>query len=95
MSDAWRGVFQLAADTHSGAVGPLAATPECASPEGYRALLRRRYRNCPDVRQQLAVLARHLAGGSARAPLPITGPYADEAREILNAIYNQPQEGQP
>ncbi|EXJ14759.1 hypothetical protein [Imhoffiella purpurea] len=95
MSDTWSGAFQLTADTHPEAMGPLAATPECATPEGYRALIRRRYRNRADARQQLAVLARHLAYGASRAPLPITGPFAAEARAILTAISNQPQEDQP
>ncbi|MBK1723835.1 hypothetical protein CKO23_16560 [Thiocystis violacea] len=61
-------------------------------PEAYRARIRWRYRNSPAARQQLAVLARHLAGGDARPPLSITGPFAAEARAILTAIHRRPED---
>ena len=48
--------------------------------EGYRDLMRNSYRNDPGARQQMVVLSRRLASTK------ITGPWADEARKILEAI---------
>jgi len=93
--NAWSGAFKLAADTHPQAAGPLAVTPECSTPDGYRALIRQRYRDHAAVRQQLAVMARRLDGRSMSKPLETTGPFAAEAYEILSAIRGQLKETQP
>jgi hypothetical protein len=89
----WSGCFVLAADTCPEAAGPLAAPRDCASAEEYRAAIRWRYRNSPSARQQLAVIARHVLQGLGRSWLPVTGPFAHEAREILESIIrSQPEE---
>lgn len=82
----WTGQFDLNADTHPEATGPLAAPPECVDVDVYRAALRERFATNPAIRQQLAVLARHVAGVGARRALPVRGPFADEARAILEAL---------
>lgn len=86
IQNCWTGQFVLNADTHSEATGPLAAPPECASADVYRTALRERFATNPAIRQQLAVLARHVAGVGARRALPVRGPFADEARAILEAL---------
>lgn len=94
LSTHFRGVFKLTADTAPGAPGPLAALPGCTDPPHYRAAIRWRYTNCPASRQQLWVLARHLAGDGHRAPLVIAGPFAAEARAILEQIRGQTDHGE-
>ncbi|TCT21215.1 hypothetical protein [Thiobaca trueperi] len=89
----WAGPFRLTADTAPGAPGPLAALPTCTSPHAYRAAIRWRYTNCPASRQQLWVLARHLNGDGHRAPLNLSGPFAAEARAILNQMREQAGQG--
>ena len=48
--------------------------------EGYRDLMRGRYRNDPGARQHMLIFARRLASTK------IIGPWAAEARSILDAI---------
>jgi hypothetical protein len=85
----WSDVFVLSADTGPEASGPLAAPPDCASAEQYRSAVRERYVTNPATRQQLLILARHVAGDAHRRALPVTGPFAEEARAILAAIATQ------
>ena len=86
LSTHFSGTFRLTADTAPGAPGPLAALPGCTDPHHYRASIRWRYTNCPAARQQLWVLARHLDGDAHRAPLTLSGPFAAEARAILEQM---------
>jgi len=48
--------------------------------DGYRDLMRNRYRNDPGARQHMLIFARRLASTK------IIGPWAAEARSILEAI---------
>jgi hypothetical protein len=81
----WTGPFRLCADTHPDATGPLAAPHGSPSAEEYRRVIRERFRD-PASRQHLVLLARHVRGDRYRAALPVTGPFAEEARAILSAI---------
>lgn len=82
----WSGVFVLRADTDPLASGPLAAPFVCAGSKHYLAALRYRFRRNLAARQQLLVLARRLVGDARHPPLSVTGPYAAEARVVLEAL---------
>lgn len=74
-------------DTSPGAVGVLAPPPNTyLAPVQYRALLRERYARNIGARQHLLCLALRLAGTQHHAPLTITGPHADTARDILQSL---------
>lgn len=82
----WSGVFTLRADTDPLASGPLAAPFVCAGSKHYLAAIRYRYRRNLAARQQLLVLARRLGGDTRHPSLSVTGPYAVEARSVLEAL---------
>jgi hypothetical protein len=86
LSTAFSRVFELRADTAPGESGPMAAPKNCSSPRAYRAEIRRRFACDRAVRQQITVMARRLRGAQHHRPVPVTGPFAGEAREILASI---------
>jgi len=82
------GIVSFAAvDTTPGArcvMAPAAgATPE---PDAYRDAIRRLWRDHLDARQHLLVFAAALTPRHGSPVLTFVGPYAAEAREILEAI---------
>jgi hypothetical protein len=81
----WTDAFSLCADTSPGATGPLAAPNGGLSALDYRRVIQERFRD-PASRQHLVLLARHVRGDRYRGALPVSGPFADEARSILLAI---------
>lgn len=89
-SGAFTGIFRLSADTERGAPGPLAAPLHCGSADEYLAAIRWRYANCPGVRQQLVIIAWRTRNEHAER-IPVLGPFAAEAKQILEAL----TEGRP
>lgn len=53
--------------------------------DGYRALMRDRYRD-QGCRQHMAVIARRMDGGEHCCAVPFVGPHAGEARKILETM---------
>jgi len=86
---AQEGAFTLSGDTSPGGAAPMAAPADCESSQAYLAAIRDRYRHDPAVRQQIAVLAKHVHGGRNHQPIAITGPFADQARDILRKLYRE------
>lgn len=74
-------------DTTPGAGGVLAPPPETdLDAAAYRALIRDRYRCDHGARQHLLSYARRINASEYHRATPIIGPFAIEARAILNAI---------
>lgn len=71
-------------DTTSGASSAWAA-PIDLGPGLYRAWARQEYRRCPAARQHMLSAARRYTRDT-----PIVGPYADDARAILEAMTSAP-----
>jgi len=84
-SDSMAGSFALTADTMPGALGPMGAPPGCDTPDEYLAAMRWRYANSPAAKQQMWLLA-HRQDNPNSEPVPVVGPFAPEAKQILNAI---------
>lgn len=82
---AQHGSFALTADTAQGAAGPMAAPLGCDTPDEYLAAMRWRYANSPAARQQMWLIA-HRQEHPNSEPVPVTGPFAPEARQALAAI---------
>jgi len=94
-ADASTGLLRLPAgivdfshiDTTPGSGGVLAPPPETdLTTDVYRALIRDRYRRDHGARQHLLAYARRLNTSKYHRATPIIGPFAAEARAILNAI---------
>lgn len=98
-SGMFEGAFRLAAHTEPGARGPMSAPCGCDAPSAYVAAMRRRYRDHPGARQQMALMAKRWGCALGADPIPVTGPYAEQAREILGAlaarITNPTERGMP
>ena len=86
-STAFTGAFAMTADTHPDAEGPMAAPTGCADALAYRNAIRRRFKTDRAARQQMLCLARSLAGSQHRGKVPITGPFAGEALEVLTSFH--------
>jgi hypothetical protein len=61
----------------------MTAPADCTSSGVYRAEIRRRFATDPAARQQLEVIPRRRRGAQHHGPVPVTGPFAGKAREIL------------
>ncbi len=91
-SAAFSGMFEMTADTHPDAAGPLAAPADCKNPIAYRMVIRERYRSDPAARQQMLCLARRLEDSQYRTKVPVTGPFAEDARDMLTLIHRSATE---
>lgn len=80
-------------DTAPGSGGLLAPGARWrGDAHAYRAVIRERYRSCPAYRVQVAVAARFFASPRA-VEVRVTGPYAEEARQVLEALRAPPRAG--
>lgn len=86
LSAAFSGIFELRADTEPGTPGPMSAPVRCTGPEAYRTEIRGRFARDRAARQQMAVMSRRLREARHHGPVPVTRPFAGEAREILVSI---------
>lgn len=79
------GSFVLSADTAPGSCGALSSPMGCDTPNEYIGAMRWRYANSPAAKQQMLLLA-HRQWHPNCDPVPIIGPFATEARQILAAL---------
>lgn len=86
-SAAFSGSFAMRADTAPGADGPMAAPDGRCNRITYRLAIRERFKNDLAARQQMACLARRLKDAQHHARIPITGPFVEDAHDILQSIH--------
>lgn len=79
------------ADTRPGAGGAMSPPADFAGDGGdYTRLIRARYRTDPARRQAMLILARRRRGSPQAPAVEIAGPWAAEARAILEKLGSAP-----